>query len=271
MASLRVRPRRRAPRGSPSGLALLVVAALTLGACSEETFGELGSRSSGWIDEVATTRGTTTTTSPATTRRIAQVSWVNDEFSMAPGLEPDAVLSAVYARSGNESRFLQASREEIGIVTPGVLFPRIVPADVRYVTSQLVIESGTLRLAEDPTVAFGMWSVEPYTRSRSIGQVGVLNVATDPGGAEVANDPGTEATCARFSGQPTRLCSVEEVEGRPTWRLETETGVTHVFYQGQFRYELFTRPDIDDGTIHVVLGSVGPLTEIGGEVASSQE
>ena len=253
---------------SPSGMTLVIVAALTVVACSENAFDALGDRSSGWIEEVATTRVTTTTVPPRTTKRVSRVSWVNDEFTMAPGLGPEAVLSAVYARSGNESRFLQASREEIGVVTPEVLFPRIVPAEVEYITSQLVIESGTLRLADDPTVAFGLWSVEPYTRSRSIAQVGVLNVATDPGGAEVVAAEQTEATCARFSGEATSLCVVEDVDGRTTWRLETDTGITHVFYDGRFRYELFTRPDLAEEVVHSMVSSVVPLTEIGAGASS---
>ena len=238
---------------------VMVAAALVLSACSEDALGRLGNRSSGWFEEVATTVTTTTTLAPSPTRPLSEVTWVNDEFTMAPGLAAEAVLSAVYARSGAGSRFLQASREEIGIVTPEVVFPTTVPADVEYVTSQLVIESGALDLADDPTVAFGLWSVEPYTRSRTIGQVGVLNVATDPDGVEIANDPDTEASCERFAGEATLLCTVETVAGRPTWRLETETGVTHVFYADQYRYELFTRPDVDEQVVHTMVASVEPI------------
>lgn len=231
-------------------------------ACSDQSLGDLGGRSSGWIGEVATTQATTTTTAPVLLRAAADVDWVNDEFG-SPGedLAPETVLAAVFARSGDASRFLQSSRAEIVAMLPDVAFPETVPAEVGYVTSQLVIESRTLQLAEDPTVAFGLWSVEPYTRSRSVGQVAVLNVATDPAGAEVANDPNTEATCSAFVDDD-RVCGIEDFVEFPVWRLESESGVIHVWFAESYRYELDGRSDLDEELIHTVIGSMVPLAQL---------
>ena len=247
--------------GTTTALAVLVVVAA---ACSESAFIDLGGRSSEWIGEVATTGSTTTTTLPDLTRASSQADWINDDLADPP--DPDAVestvLAQVFARSGGEnSRFLQASRAEIAAVVPEVEFPAEIPAEVFYVTSQLVIESRTLRLASEPTLAFGMWSVEPYTRSRSIGQVAVLNVSTDAAGAEVANDPNTEPTCTAFAQVEDRVCGIEEFTDIPVWRLESGSGVVHLWYRGVFRYELTARSDIDEETVHEVISSVEPLAD----------
>ena len=46
-------------------------------------------------------------------------------------------------------------------------------------TSQLVFdERGDL--ADDPVAAFGIWSSEPYTRSRSVAQMIIMSVSVDP-------------------------------------------------------------------------------------------
>lgn len=239
------------------GLALL---ALATTACSDEALGKLGGRSSDWIGEVATTATTTTTIAPSRTRPATAVDWHNDELG-EPDSEatPDEVLAAVFARAGDSSQYLQASRAEIAAAVPEVAFPETVPASVGYITSQLVIESRILRLSAEPTVAFGLWSVEPYTRSRSVGQVAILNVSTDPNGAEVANDPNVEATCAAFTGE-NRVCGMEDFLDQPVWRLEGEGGVTHLWYQGQFRYELEGR--IDEEVMHEVIASMTSLADL---------
>lgn len=235
---------------------------MAVGACSDEALGGLGGRSSGWIGEVATTVAPTTTTPPVLTRSAATAEWINDGLGMPdPDASPEAVLTAVFVRAGDESRFLQASRAEIVAVTPDVAFPETLPAEVEWVTSQLVIESRTLRLARDPTVAFGLWSVEPYTRSRSVGQVAVLNVATDPGGAEVANESDTAPTCTAFANGD-RLCSVEDFVDTPVWRLEGESGVIHVWYSAPFRYELDSGNNVDEELMHTVIASMVPLADL---------
>lgn len=244
--------------------AALAVLVMLASACSEDALGDLGGRSGGWIGEVAVTATSTTTTLPDPTRPAAQVNWVNDE--LAPPPDGDAtggdVLGQVFARTGGDSRFLQASRAEIAVVTPEVEFPAQVPAGVFYITSQLVIESRTLRLADDPTVAFGLWSVEPYTRSRSIGQVAVLNVSTDAAASEVANDPNTAPTCTAFSQLADRVCGIETFTDHTVWRLESTTEVIHLWYRDQYRYEIVNRGGLDEELVHLVIDSMAPLNQL---------
>ncbi|HEX2153441.1 MAG TPA: hypothetical protein VHL52_05650 [Acidimicrobiia bacterium] len=241
---------------------MILALAFALTGCSEEALGELGGRSSDWIGEVATTATTTTTTLPTLTRPAGTADWINREFSPpAPDAEPSAVLAEVFARSGPASRYLQASPAEIVAVTPEVEFPGIVPTEVSFVTSQVVIESRELTLADDPTVAFGLWSVEPYSRSRSVGQLAVLNVSRDPDGVELAAGDDVEAVCtAVVTGE--RLCAFEDLSAFPVWRLEDGGGVVHVWFREPFRYELDGFPAVDEELVHEVIASVMPLGEL---------
>lgn len=256
-------PRHRRPGWVRTArLAVWALLALSIASCSDEALGDLGGRTAGWIHEVATTTTSTSTTTPATIRHALEAEWVNDELGAPqPDLTDSELLAAIFARSADESRFLQASRDEIAALVPEAAFPATLPVDVAYVTSQIVIESRTLRLARDPVVAFGMWSVEPYTRSRSVGQVAVLTASSDPAGSEVANDPDTEPTCGLFATGD-RLCSIEDFADRPVWRLESEAGVVHIWYAGPFRYELDGRGDLDEEILHTMITSMTPMADL---------
>lgn len=253
--------RERDGRGS---VRLLVVMGLmvVLAACSDDSLADLGGRSSDWIGEVATTVATTTTTAPVRLHSAREAEWINDEFGAPdPELEPGRVLAAVFARSGDSSQFLQASREEIVAVVPDVEFPSVLPVEVTHVTSQLVIESRELTLADDPTVAFGLWSVEPYTRSRSVGQAAVLNVSEDPDGVSLAEAGDREEVCGSLiTGD--RVCSAETLPGGPVWRLEDEGGVLHVWFSDPFRYELGGFRNFGEDLVHEVIGSAAPLADL---------
>jgi hypothetical protein len=230
--------------------------------CSDDSLIDLGGRSSDWIGEVATTATTTTTTPPIVTQSAVEAEWINDQFGAPdPELDEGRVLAAVFARSGDSSQFLQASREEIVAVAPDIQFPSILPVAVSHVTSQLVIESRELVLADDPTVAFGLWSVEPYTRSRSVGQAAVLNVSRDPEGVELAQSGDLEATCTSLiTGD--RVCAIEEFTDWPVWRLEDAGGVIHVWYADPFRYQLHGFGAQDEDLVHQVIGSATALGDL---------
>lgn len=241
--------------------ASLATACLLLTACSESTFGDLGDRSSGWIGEVATTLPTTTTTAPAVMHGAMDAEWVNDTFDAPdPDSEPNAVLAGVFARSADSSRFLQASRHEIVAVAPEARFPETLPVDAAYVTSQLVIESRELRLSNEPTVAFGLWSAEPYTRSRSVAQVGVLNLSTDPAGVQVATED--EAGVCLLITPGEAECALEQLRSGPVWRMESAAGVSHIWYADPFRYDLEGLDEIDEELVHQVIDSLVPLSEL---------
>lgn len=253
---------RRARRGSLAHVILLAAGMTVLAACSGNALADLGGRASGWIDEVATTRPPTTTTLPASTRQASTADWVNDQFGTPPAQsDPGEVLAVIFARSDRDSRYLQSSRAEIVLMVPEIQFPLTVPAGVSFVTSQLVVERQSLRLSTDPTVAFGMWSAEPYTRSRSVGQVAVLTASTDPAAAEVANDPNTPPTCVAFSNVEGQVCGIESFADWPVWRLETASQVTHLWYQGSLRYEITARSDLDEALIHTMIDTMAPLAD----------
>lgn len=248
----------------PAGsfLLLLVGVIVMLAACSDDSLMDLGGRSSDWIGEVATTAATTTTTAPILVHSALEVEWINDEFGAPDSeLEEERILASVFARAGDSSQFLQASRQEIAIAVPDVQFPAILPVQVTHVTSQLVIESRELVLADDPTVAFGLWSVEPYTRSRSVGQTAILNASRDPQGAELALTGDPEEVCSSLvSGD--RVCAIEDFTSRPVWRLEDGGGVIHIWYADPFRYELQGLRGFDEALVHEVIDSVVPLQEL---------
>jgi hypothetical protein len=252
---LRARPTRRA--------LIWASVALLVAACSDQMFADLGGRSSNWIGEVATTATTTTTTPPSPVRPTESLVWVNDEFGAPPeGAEVAEVLAEAFGRAeDNNSRFLQASRAEIATAVPEVQFPSVVPAAVSHITSQLVIEIRELSLSSDPTVAFGFWSVEPYTRSRSVGQEAVLNLSRDPEGVEVAAQGEPEDVCLRIAS-PDTLCGVEPIGGTQVWRLEDAEGLAHVWYIDPFRYEFDGFDDQAEELIHEVIASFRPLSEM---------
>ncbi|MFP3916113.1 MAG: hypothetical protein ACLFWM_14635 [Actinomycetota bacterium] len=243
---------------------MLLVAGLTVAtaACSDDSLAGLGGRSSEWIGEVATTASTTTTTAPVRTRSAQDAEWINDEFGAPdPDLSGGRVLAAVFARSGDSSQFLQASRQEIVAVVPDIRFPSVLPVEARYVTSQLVIESRELTLADDPTVAFGLWSVEPYSRSRSVGQLAVLNASRDTDGVARAEEGDPEELCtALISGE--RTCGLEELGSGRVWRLEDEGGVVHVWFADPFRYELEGMRGVGEELVHQVISSAVALEEL---------
>jgi hypothetical protein len=255
-------------RNSRSGASSRVVLAVSacflvaaLSACSENSLAGLGGRSSDWIGEVATTATTTTTIPPQLLRAVTELEWINDEFGGPPSDATSSdVLAQVFARAGDASRFLQASRQEIVAVVPSAEFLSQVHVDVGYVTSQLVIESRELTLADDPTVAFGLWTVEPYTRSRSVGQMGVLNLSRDPGGVDLAEQGEVDAVCTTLV-PPETTCGVEDLGGMQVWRIE-ETSTSHVWYIDPFRYELAGFAGVDEELVHEMILSTAPLAEL---------
>ena len=124
--------------------------------------------------------------------------WFNNDLAPVGGTSPAEIISGVYARANSSDPYVQATPAEIAIALPGVVFPSLTPPEVRYITSQLVYNLNNITLADDQVAAFGLWTVEPYTRSRSVGQQGVFTVIPDDEGlAAVAS--GTADTSSRGS------------------------------------------------------------------------
>ncbi|MCZ6456505.1 MAG: hypothetical protein O6650_04570, partial [Actinobacteria bacterium] len=107
----------------------------------------------------------------------AILQWSNDAIVTENLADPEALIAEVFARREGD-RFIQASRAEIAAALPLVRFPADVPYGAEWVSSQLVIENSG-ELSDDPSAAFGIWSAEPYSRSRSVAQMAVLRIAID--------------------------------------------------------------------------------------------
>jgi hypothetical protein len=212
--------------------------ALILVACGDAPLGSLGQRSSDWLGEPTVI---TTSTVPSTVPLVVDargLTWFNDQLGGQFLDDPEALKTAIFARRGGDL-FIQASRAEIVALLPDIKFPSSTPYLSEYVTSQLVFdERGDL--AEDPVAAFGIWSSEPYTRSRSVAQMIVMTVSVDAeGAAEVAS--GANTSCERFADRTNEVCAVSTVSGRPVWSLEAANGTTMIWFDGEYRYEHFGR------------------------------
>jgi hypothetical protein len=198
--------------------------------------GELGGRSSGWIGEPTGGPEITTVSGEPNVVRAVEVDWVNDDLGAAVEGEPQQVVQAVIDRSSGPERYLQASRSEIAASLPGLTFPDLVPPEVTAITSQLVIGSGRDRLDDEVYAAFGLWTVEPYSRSRSVGQRGTFTVASLQ----------QSSPCDRFAAGAAAACTTETIGAYETVRIDAESGQTWVWFDETYEYQLFLRGSIEN-------------------------
>ena len=242
-------------------LAAVLAAVFVLTACGDAPFTSLGQRSSGWIGEPTVVTTTTVATTVPVVVDARALKWFNDELGGGSLDDPAALKVAVFARRGGDL-FIQASRAEIAALLPEIKFPTSTPYLSEYVTSQLVFdERGDL--ADDPVAAFGIWSSEPYTRSRSVAQMIILSVSVDPEVAADVASPGADNSCERFAARSTEVCAVATVDGRPVWSLEAANGTTMVWFDGDYRYELFGRSYVAVEALQRMVVGLVPLSELG--------
>ena len=250
-----------------AGVKILRIAVLLLGAwvvlaaCGPDPLASVGEGASEWIGEptVPTVPVDENTGSELTLTR--NVDWYNENLSEVPGTTPSEIIAGVFARSSPQDRFAQATPAEIAAALPDIWFPAALPPDVKYVTSQLVYDRSTGQLAADQVAAFGLWIVEPYTRSRSVGQQGILTVVADPEGADLIESGAGDISCARytsFGGD----CAQIEIDDQPGWSLADQTGSTLVWFNGDLRYELFIRIGVDLELAMDVAESSRPLQNL---------
>jgi hypothetical protein len=238
---------------------ILLVAVLLLGACGDAPLGSLGSRSSEWVTDPTILTTTTVATTVPLVARASNLIWFNDDLGL-PQPDPQSVVALVFARREGD-RFIQASRAEIVAALPGIQFPVRFPPLAEYVTSQLVIENSG-EISNDPSAAFGIWTSEPYTSSRSVGQMMIIRIYQDAETAAEIQAPDADLSCTRFSDATADTCEVEDVAGRMTWVLENASGATLIFFDDQFRYELFGRPFASVEALRQTAASLTPLAEI---------
>lgn len=237
---------------------LLVVVAVT--ACGDAPLGGVGQRSSEWINEPEVV---TTTLPPVTVPRfvdINRLAWANDDIVNSSLSDPEGLIAEVFERREGD-RFIQASREEISAALPDVRFPAVAPHGAEWVSSQLVIENTGI-LSRDPTAAFGIWSAEPYTRSRSVAQMVVLRVAIDPETAAEVAEAGEGVSCARFSERSTNICEIVNLDGKQVWQLDASGGTTLIWFEGEYRYELSGKNFVPVGDLARMAGETIALGEL---------
>jgi hypothetical protein len=240
--------------------AAVLATLLLLAACGESPLQTLGNRSSGWISEV---KVVTTTLPPVDAPRFTSATslqWSNDGIAPGDLGDPVAVVAAVFDRREGD-RFIQASRREIAAVLPSLSFPTKAPYGAEWVSSQLVVES-TGALSAEPSVAFGIWNAEPYTRSRSVAQMVVIRVANDPETAAEVTDPGADISCGRFAERTTDECALVTVGNRELWRLTSPAGNTFIWFEGPYRYELFGRPFVPADVLESMAAETVALSEL---------
>jgi hypothetical protein len=238
-----------------------LIATILLAACGDAPFASLGQRSSGWIGEPTII---TTTTVPTTVPIVISaeiLKWFNDDLGGELADDPEAVKDAIFERRGGDL-FVQASRAEIAALVPDLRFPSSTPYLSEYVTSQIVFDNDG-NLSADPVAAFGIWSSEPYTRSRSVAQMIVLRISLDAAAAAEVAGPGADISCARFSDRTNEVCAVTTVEGRPVWSLEASNGTTLVWFDGDYRYELFGRTFVAVAALQEMVNDLVPLADLG--------
>lgn len=228
--------------------ASVVASTMLLAACGETSLGEVGQRSTDWIGDVqASSTSATTLLAQAVEARVAGlalssaagIEWVNDSLTISdPGLDAASVAGAVWRRSGRADAYVQAHRADIASALPGVKFPGAIPASVEHVTSQLVYRPNTGRLASDVAAAFGLWSVQPYSQSRVVGQQAVLLVGLAGEPSEEIEDP-----CVRVQLADALACRDLSIDGQEAAEFQVEGGVRFVWWDEVYRYELFYRTD----------------------------
>lgn len=248
------------PKPSRLTLSLLVVLAVVVTSCGGSPLESIGQRSSEWINEptVATTQPSETTT--PTVVPVGRLVWSNDEIETANLGDYDALLAEIFERREGD-RFVQASRHEIAAALPEVAFPDKAPVGAEWVSSQLVFNNDG-SIATDPSAAFGIWSAEPYTRSRSVAQMVVLTVNTDVDAANELASGEADPTCERFADRTAAQCELMTIGDRSTWLLSQSSGATLVWYEGTYRYELFGRSFVPSGILRDMSGSMIPLASI---------
>lgn len=226
---------------------MTVAAILALGlvaACSDQTLSDLGKTSSGWIGEPQVATTSTTSAAVTTFKPITGVTWVSDAFGRPADPDPAEVLNDIITRSPGGERFLPASRDEMSILFPAIEFPGVVPNDVTDITSQ-VVASATRTIQPGPVAAFGLWRGEPYLSSRSVGQVGVLDV-------ELLGEDSAADACDALD------CVVQDLDGRLVERTSDPDGVTWIWESAGLRYRLFLRQESAE-LAAAMINSAGPL------------
>lgn len=252
-------------RPTMTQMLLAGISVVVLTACVESPLESIGLRSSDWINEPTVPTTLAVDTTIPTFVSVDRLQWSNDGIVTENLGDGGAMLAEIFDRREGD-RFIQSSRVEIAAALPDVGFPDLAPHGAQWVSSQLVFENdGTL--SNEPTAAFGIWSAEPYTRSRSVAQMIVLRVSNDLEAATELATGAAEASCARFADRAGDECEIITVGDRETWLLGDSSGSTLIWYEGPYRYEMYGRTFVPEQVLQQMSGSMTPLSSIGVETS----
>lgn len=223
--------------------------AVAIAACSPVDMAEsMGA----WIEvPLPTTEPTTTTTTTTTLPApvpVGDLVWSNDEFGVQTDQSSAGAVRAVADRARTTDKMIQASRFEISLALPGLMFPSILPVGVTHVSSQLILDQN--RLSEEEVAAFGFWLVEPYTQSRTVGQAGTFFV--ERRGAV----PPSCSTNAQGD-----VCSEFETNVGIVLQIQQADGAVWVWEIGDYRYRLFLRV-VDPTLASEMIETAAPLRNL---------
>lgn len=227
----------------------LVVLVVLLAGCGESPLAGLGERSSEWLGPDREHASVTEAVEQQPDLELvsaARVRWWNDRLSR-PSDPPLASLEAISSRRNPGDRFAQASRREIAAFFPDLQFPGKIPAEVRSVTSQLVLAASDASFEGDHIASFGLWTADPYTQSRTVGQLATITVF-----AGANDDP-----CA-IAGDD---CKTEQVGTRTVGLIARSSGETVVWSDTQRTYEMFVR-QAAAAAVPAMLESITPISEL---------
>jgi len=246
---------------------LLLALGVVVGACGDQPLGGAGGVSRDWLGAGSSTTtteavaATSTTTEAFSLRSAEELEWFTAGGTELPE-EPEAVVQLVWERTNRVDEYVQASADEISGALPDLGFPSMVPPDIGHVTSQLVFSTDTGSLAREFQAAFGLWSVAPYSRDRSVAQYAVLWVARDSRLPASIEDPG--GGCAQFSDRVPDTCRAHDLGSKTAWLLTDRAGSTLVWFENGYRYELFHRSQVSTDEALAMADSIEPLETLPG-------
>lgn len=219
-------------------IVIIVLASIVVAACGEtELLDGIGERTRKLVEGSTTTslEGAIDEVDPVEKSLIGpgDLLWFNDDIDPQFTGRSQDVIRSVWKRKLN-SRFIQSSRAEIAAAMPDVLFPELVPKEVRWVTSQLVYDNATGALDPDTAAAFGFWTTEPYQSDTT--RLGVLRIGFAP------IDTGSD----RSDIVP----------------ILVPDGISLGWSEAGYRYELFCRSSVSEEVCTEVAASTVPLEEL---------
>ena len=240
--------------------ALALALALALSACGDDTLSGLGAASD-WVQE-AQVEQAPVLPDPGPeggSATIAAITWYNG-WAEEPLPDHTTLIREVWDETEGADAFVQATPNEIAVAVPGLSVPSNLSDEVVQVTSQIVYSTSTGNLDNVYVAAFGFWIDEPYLNSREVSQIASLRVAYDSNFTIDPNDP-TQG-CYRFIDRDFSNCLPAEDVADLAWWVTNIDGVSLIWLEGDFRYELLKRNKLSIEDAESMATSMVPLSGV---------